>query len=273
MSENRQGLVMLGKILELIKINIKVNLAYAVNAWGAFVVTLFQIFVFYYIWMAIYKFDSVINGISKGQIITYIILSRIIYTQITWGFIPKLGRKIHTGEIAMDLLKPMDFQLFMFFERIGDFMAFFAMTAFPILIICSLTLGMQPPADFMTLIYFGLSLFMAMALSFFVEFWIGLLTFYTNYSWGLQTFQEALVALFSGALVPISFFPGWLKVITNFLPFQQMSYSPVSIYLGVVKGPQIFEVLGFQLMWVIILLILSRLFYSFAIKRVTVQGG
>lgn len=264
---------MLSKIFELIKVSIKVNLAYAVNAWGAFVMTLFQIFVFYYIWMAIYRFDSVINGISKDQIVTYIILSRIIYTQITWGFIPKMGRKIHSGEIAMDLLKPMDFQAFMFFERIGDFTAFFCMTAFPILIICSLTLGMQAPLSFGTLICFFLSLFMAMTLSFFIEFWIGLLTFYTNYSWGLQTFQEALVALFSGALIPISFFPGWLKVITNFLPFQQMSYSPVSIYLGVVKGPQVYEVLASQLMWVVILLVLSRLFYSFAIKRVTVQGG
>ena len=264
---------MLDKILEIIKVNIKVNLAYAINAWGAFIVTLLQIFVFYYIWMAIYKSDSVINGINKEQIITYIILSRIIYTQITCGFIPRIGRRIHTGEITMDLLKPMDFQLFMFFGRIGDFISFFAMTAIPILIICLLTFGMQAPSSFSTLVYFLLSLFMSIAISFFVEFWIGLLTFYTNYSWGLQTFQEALVSLFSGVLIPLTFFPGWLKTITDFLPFQQMSYSPVSIYLGIVKGPQIFEVLAFQLLWIVILWFLSRFFYSFAIKKITVQGG
>lgn len=264
---------MFSKILELIKVNIKVTLAYAINAWGAFIVTLFQIFVFYYIWMAIYKFDSIINGITKDQIITYIILSRIIYTQITWGFIPRLGRTIQTGAIAMELLRPMDFMLMTFFERIGDFLAFTAMTGIPILIICSLTLGMQAPPNFMTLIYFIISFLMAMMVSFFFEFFVGLLTFYTNYSWGLQGFQEAVVSLFSGALIPISFFPGWLKVVTNFLPFQQMSYSPVSIYLGVVKGPQVFEVLGFQLMWLIILFVFARLFFTFAIKRVTVQGG
>ena len=264
---------MLDKILEIIKINIKVNLAYAINAWGAFFVTILQIFVFYYIWMAIYKFDSVINGISKGQIVTYIILSRIIYTQVTSGFIPRIGRKIHTGEITMDLLKPMDFQLFMLFGRIGDFVSFFTITAFPILIVCLLTLGMQAPLDFATLIYFLLSLFMAITISFFVEFWIGLLTFYTNYSWGLQTFQEALVSMFSGVLIPLSFFPGWLRTITNLLPFQQMSYSPVSIYLGIVKGSQVYEVIEFQFLWIVILFVLSRLFYSFAIKKITVQGG
>lgn len=268
-----EGLALLAKILELIKVNIKVNLAYAVNAWGAFIITLFQIFVFYYIWMAIYKFDSVINGISKNQIVTYIILSRIIYAQITWGFIPKIGRIIQTGAIAVEMLRPMDFQAQMFFERIGDFLAFTAMTAVPLLIISSLTLGIQAPPSAGVFICFCLSFVMAMAISFFFEFFIGLLTFYTNFSWGLQSFQEAFISLFSGALIPIAFFPGWLKTITNFLPFQEMSYSPVSIYLGIAKGHEIYRILIFQLIWLVFMLIIARLFYKFAIKRVLVQGG
>lgn len=264
---------MLSKVNEIIKINMKTVLAYPTTAWGAFFTTLLQIFVFYYIWMAIYKEDSIINGVSREQIITYIILSRIIYTQVTWGFIPKIGNKIHAGGIIMDMLKPIDFQLFMYIGRMGDFIAFAAMTALPLLVVCAFTLGMQPPIDFLTLIYFFLSLFMAMTISFFVEFWIGLLTFYTNFSWGLQTFQESLVALFSGALIPLSFFPHWLLIITNLLPFKEMSYSPVAIYLGLIKGHQIFETLLFQLIWCFVLMILSRLFYSFAIKKITVQGG
>lgn len=264
---------MFGKILELIKVDIKINLAYAANAWGAFIVTLFQIFVFYYIWMAIYKTDSVINGISKDQIITYIILSRIIYAQITWGFIPRLGRIIQTGAISMEMLRPMDFQALMFFERIGDFIAFSMMTALPLLIISSLTLGIQPPQDGLTLFYSVLSFLMAMAISFFFEFFVGLMTFYTNFSWGLQSFQEAFISLFSGALIPLSFFPDWLKTIANWLPFQQMSYSPISIYLGLAKGAEVHRILGFQLMWLLLMLVLARLFFTFAIKRVTVQGG
>lgn len=264
---------MLSKIWEIIKVSIKVDFAYLAEAWGAFIVTVFQIFVFYYIWMAIYKFDSSINGISKDQIVTYLILSRIIYTQITYGFIPKLGRIIHTGAISMELLRPMDFMFLMFFERVGDFLAFATMTAVPTLIICSLTLGMQLPKDFFTFGCFVLSLAFALTISFFFDFFVGLLTFYTNYSWGLQTFQEAFISLFSGALIPIAFFPGWLKYITNFLPFQQMSYSPVSIYLGIVKGHQVYDVLISQFVWFVIMLVFARLFYSFAIKKVTIQGG
>lgn len=264
---------MLSKILEIIKISIKVDLAYLADAWGAFITTVFQIFVFYYIWMAVYKFDSHINGISKDQIVTYLILSRIIYTQITYGFIPKLGRIIHTGAISMELLRPMDFVSMMFFERVGDLFAFAGMTAVPTFLICALTLGIDPPQNFLTLVCFLLSLLMALAISFFFDFFVGLLTFYTNYSWGLQTFQEAFISLFSGALIPIAFFPNWLKVITNLLPFQQMSYSPVSIYLGIVKGHQVYDVLITQFIWFVVMLIFARLFFSFAIKKVTIQGG
>jgi ABC-2 type transport system permease protein len=114
---------------------------------------------------------------------------------------------------------------------------------------------------------------MALAISFFFDFCVALLTFYTNYCWGLQTFQEAFISLFSGALIPIAFFPHWLKVITNLLPFQQMSYSPVSIYLGLVKGPQVYEILATQIVWLIIMFVIARLFFSFAIKKVTIQGG
>lgn len=264
---------MLAKAKELMKTSIKVGLAYPVEAWGAFISTVFQIFVFYYIWMAIYRFDNLINGISKDQIITYLILSRIIYTQITYGFIPKMGRIIHTGSISMELLRPIDFTSLMFFQRMGDFIAFAAMTAVPTLIICSLILGMQPPKDFLTLLCVILSFLMALIISFFFDFFVGLLTFYTNYSWGLQTFQEAFIALFSGALIPIAFFPNWLKDITNLLPFQQMSYSPVSIYLGIVEGTKVYDVLLAQFFWLIIMFIFAKVFFAFAIKKVTIQGG
>jgi len=264
---------MIHKIWEFIKLNMKINLTYVAAAWSAFVTTFFQIIVFYYIWMAVYKFDSLINGISKEQIITYIIISRIIYIQTTWGFIEKIGRTIQTGSISMELLRPIDYMCQTIFGRIGDFFAFAIMTAVPTLIVCSLTIGFHAPKDFPTFIYFIISFVIAMGIAFLFEFLVGILTFYTNYSWGLQSFQEAFLALFSGALVPISFFPGWLKAITNCLPFQQMSYSPVSIYLGIAKGAEIYHVILFQIFWLIVMFMITRTFYNFAIKRVTVQGG
>ena len=261
------------KIAEVAKINIKSILSYVSAAWGALVVTILQIFVFYYIWMAIYGGKPLLNGINKEQMITYIIFSRVMYTQITWGYISTIGQKIHTGEIAMDLLRPIDFQTFMCASRLGDFIGFGAMTALPAVLISAVFLGIYLPHTPLTYLYFILSLFMSIIISFFVEFFLGLITFYTAYSWGLETLHEALVSFLSGALVPLEFFPAWLKSIVNVLPFKDMMYTPISIYLGLVKGSQIWESLLFQFFWIVLLFLLSRLFFLFSIRKVTVQGG
>lgn len=261
------------KLIEVAKIFMKTTLSYIAGAWGAFIVTLIQIFVFYYIWMTIYGGAPLLKGINKPQMITYIILSRILYTQFIWSYIHMIGQKIHTGEIAIDLLRPLDFQLFMYAGRIGDFIAFGAITAIPVFIITILSLGFYLPHNPITYVYFGISILMALTISFFIEFMISLIAFYTNFSFGLQTLHEALLSFFSGALIPLVFFPEWLRSIIDALPFKDMMYTPISIYLELVKGNQIIESILFQLVWIIILFILSRLFFSFSIKKVTVQGG
>lgn len=261
------------KLIEVANIFIKSTLSYIAGAWGAFIATVIQIFVFYYIWMTIYGGEMLLKGISKHQMIAYIILSRVLYTQFIWSYIHTIGEKIHSGEIAIDLLRPLDFQLFMYVGRLGDSFAFAAITAVPALIIAVFSLGFYLPVHPITYIYFSISLLMALTIAFFIEFMISLIAFYTNYSWGLQTLHEALLSLFSGALIPLVFFPGWLRAIIDALPFKDMMYTPISIYLELVKGHQIAESMLFQMIWIVVLLILSRLFFAVSIKKITVQGG
>jgi len=265
--------MLFNKLVEVAKMNMKSNLSYVFAAWGAFMSNIVQIFVFYYIWMAVYGGHALLNGVNKEQMVMYIILSRILYTQVTWNFIYVIAEKIKTGEIAMDLLRPIDFQLYMYTGRFGDILAFGVMNALPSLLISGLFLGFYFPHNPISYLYFFLSLVMAITISFFVEFWIGLLTFYTTNSWGLSTFQEALVSFFSGALVPLAFFPIWLRHIVDILPFKDMIYTPIAIYLGLIKGSEVPYSLITQFVWVILMFVLSRLFFKSAIKKVTVQGG
>jgi ABC-2 type transport system permease protein len=261
------------KLSEVAKINMKSNLTYVTAAWGAFIITVLQIFIFYYIWIAVYGGHSLLNGITKGQMITYIILSRILFTQITWGFIYIMGEMIYTGEISMELLRPMDFQLSMYVGRIGDLLAFGFMTGLPALIIGGIFLGLYFPHNHLIYLYVLLSLFMALTISFLVEFIMALFAFYTTNSWGLQTLYEALISFFSGALVPLTFFPDWIRSIIQILPFKDMMYTPIAIYLELIKGQGIFTSLLYQLCWVIGLFFISRLFFMLSIKKVIVQGG
>lgn len=263
----------LNKSAALSQVNLKANLVYLPFAWGTFFITILQIFIFYYIWMAVYSGRPLLNGIGREQMIAYVILSRILYTQFSWSLVHNIGEMIHSGDICVELLRPVDFQYSMFIDRVVDFFLFGSITGVPAGIFAASVLGFFSPHDAITVILFLLSLFLASIIAFCIEFWIGLLAFYTNNCWGLQGFYEALLNFFSGALVPLSFLPLWLEEIVDFLPFKDILYSPISIYLGLVKGGQVFETLLSQLAWVICLLACSRLFYRMAVRKVTVHGG
>lgn len=265
-------MILFKKILEIISISIKNSLIYIADTWSSIAVSIIEVIVFYFVWMAVYGYNSTLHGIDKAQIITYIILSRIIYMQIGWGLNLWVSNLIQTGQISIELLKPLDFQSYTFFIRIGEFLSSFSRQSIPALIASSLLLGILPPYSVASGILFIISLLMAVMIASLIEFGVGLIAFYTASGWGLQITKYAVIAFFSGALVPISFFPQWLNTIVNYLPFKDMLYTPISIYLGL-AGDNLIKTLLVQLLWIVILFLLTRFFFYIAIRKVTVQGG
>jgi ABC-2 type transport system permease protein len=82
-----------------------------------------------------------------------------------------------------------------------------------------------------------------------------------------------VVDLFSGLIVPISLFPGWLSSVLEVLPFQAITYLPGSVFTGRVQGVGIWNVLGIQIIWFAVLLIPIVWLYHAARQRLFVQGG
>jgi ABC-2 type transport system permease protein len=86
--------------------------------------------------------------------------------------------------------------------------------------------------------------------------------------------KQVIVLLFSGATIPLAFFPEGLRRVVDFLPFRAVYDSPLTILLG---GTQITEdvmnTLLIQLIWVVILGIFSRGFWKISLRQITVNGG
>lgn len=116
-------------------------------------------------------------------------------------------------------------------------------------------------------------MFGAVTISYLIELIIGILAFYTTSSWGLQCFKQAFMSFFSGALIPIELMPIWLQNIANIMPFKSMIYFPVSIFLGNLSSKEIVGGFIFQILWIVILAILSKGLYKRGIKKVIIAGG
>ena len=90
---------------------------------------------------------------------------------------------------------------------------------------------------------------------------------------GLLRAKYFLLELFSGLLIPISFFPGFFQDIFSMLPFQYISYIPVLIYLGKISGWGILRALALQLIWIFVLLAIGDVLWRWSSRKITIQGG
>jgi ABC-2 type transport system permease protein len=90
---------------------------------------------------------------------------------------------------------------------------------------------------------------------------------------GVAWVRKGLTDFFSGAIIPLSFFPGWLLNIANVLPFRGITFVPGTIFIGKLPQDQILLSFGLDILWIVVLWYLARLIWHFAMRKVTIHGG
>ena len=101
------------------------------------------------------------------------------------------------------------------------------------LVVAVLAVGVAPPASPAAALLFLPSVALGFVIKFLVSFLAALLCFWGV---GLIWAQTAVVNLFSGALVPLAFFPNWLRAFAAWAPFQGIIATPLAIYQGQAAG-------------------------------------
>ena len=97
--------------------------------------------------------------------------------------------------------------------------------------------------------------------------------FYTLSPLGIRILATSVIEFFSGALIPLPFFPETLQPLIYALPFASMQSTPFLIYAGHVKGREAMENILLQVVWLAVLTAVGRLLMKRALKKVVVQGG
>lgn len=110
--------------LEIIKNTIKSNTAYKASLFCFLLFRFIALFASISIWRALYdKTDNVsssIGNISLNNMVAYVILSTSLSIIITNDVIRQIHQKISSGEIAMDLIKPISLKLVFLCQTIGN---------------------------------------------------------------------------------------------------------------------------------------------------------
>ncbi|MBZ0309738.1 MAG: ABC-2 family transporter protein, partial [Anaerolineae bacterium] len=180
---------------------------------------------------------------------------------------------IREGTIAVDLIRPLDYQLRMFADALGQMLVNALVITLPSLVMIFGVFGAEIPTG-TNLLFFPFSITLAYILSFAFDYIVGLTTFYTESLWGIATSKDIVVTLLSGGLIPLQFFPDSGRRILELLPFQAIYHTPLQIATdpNLSTGDYI-ALVTVQAFWGLVLIGLSRLFYAQASKVLTINGG
>ena len=216
---------------------------------------------------------TVLGGYDESSIVTYIAIAWI-GRSLTFNNIDReLSTQVTEGNIAMNLMKPIDFQAMTFFGALGE--AGFRLTLFtlPISIVIFPLFGVQGPASPIAAAASFVSFFLAFAVNSGVNFVVGTFALRMKSIYGLIRAKYVLLEFLTGALIPLSFFPGAMRTIVEHLPFASIGYVPVTIWMGQRTGAALGLALLEQASWAVALYAIGAALWRWGVRRTTVQGG
>ncbi len=216
---------------------------------------------------------ATIGGLNISEMITYVAVSWIGRSFYFNSIARDLMRMITEGEIAMHLIKPFHVQTVMMFEAIGESGFRLLMFTLPIMVVIVPVFHIAGPPDRGLYAWTFLSFCLALVIYSQINFLLGCLAFYMKNISGVLRAKMVSMDFLTGVVVPFTFFPDWFQRAVEWLPFQGISYIPVTIYLGKRPGDELYAALLLQLFWAVALFVAGRLVWRFSVRHVVVQGG
>lgn len=265
----------LGQSLALVRGSIMEGLTFRVGTIVSASGNLIYLIIIYFLWKAIYASSptEIVNGMSFQNTMVYLVLAAAMFNFLDSFIIWDIGRRYQSGEIVEFLVKPMDFQRYLFFEHSGSCIVSLVITFLPTFVIVYLissggfVLGIN-------LLWFAVSIVFAYIINFCVDFFVGTICLYTQTIWGINMMKEVVVALLSGATIPLAFFPDKLHAVVELLPFQAIYHTPLRILTdSTMTGADYLRCFGIQLIWLAVMMIISRMFWKKSLRKLTVNGG
>jgi ABC-2 type transport system permease protein len=243
--------------------------SYFINIFSQFV----SYIAIFFLWRAVYAAGPVIGGMSWSDMQGYLLISLFTSALISGSSEFRVSRSIWTGNIAVELVRPVDYQKANFAITVGNGIAEGVLVAAIGIVFAVLIRFTVPPDRAVTWLFFLLAVVFSFITKFLIVYIFGLFTFWTTGSMGLSWFRRGLTDFFSGAIIPLSFFPGWLQAVSAVLPFRGIVSVPATIFIEQMPDSQILASFAVEAAWIVGLWYFARLVWHFAMRKVTIHGG
>lgn len=231
-----------------------------------------------YILIALWHARPALGGYDVADAVTFCFLTQALIgpVQIFGGM--ELSERIRTGDVAIDLYRPVDLQGWWLADDLGRAAFALAFRSVPPLLAGILVFHLHPPgpgrwAEFAVAVLF------AILVGFSVRYVAALCVFWLHDDRGVQAVSLVTALFFSGMLLPLVVFPGVLGTVADHLPWAALIQVPADVFLGragyfgLHGAAGLVAAYGFQAGWAAVLLAAGRMLTIAARRKLVIHGG
>jgi ABC-2 type transport system permease protein len=217
-----------------------------------------------------------LGGWDGQDAVTFVWLGQSLLMTVavfTWGFTDEMAERIRSGDIAVDLYRPIDLQGWRYAEDLGRALFHLLGRGVVPTVIGALLFDLVWPDHAATWLWFLVSVLLAVTVSFAIRYLIGLAAFWVLDVRGFSFVVGFLQLFCSGLVLPLVAFPDTLEAVVRVLPFAALIQVPAEVFLEKHTGTGVALALASQLGWAVLLLTAGRVLTRVATRRLVVQGG
>jgi len=229
-------------------------------------------FVFVSLWRAVYAVggQGTIAGFRLSQVIWYLAMTETVILSGSRIF-EEISAAVKSGDLAYTLVRPYSYLGFEIahslgrsLPRVGLNLATASLVILPF--VRRVETSVPGAFGFLVLAAGGLILDAAIAVL------IGLGAFFVEEVQPLHWIYSKLLMSVGGMFLPLDLFPGWLREISNWLPFRLIIYAPARTFVAFERGFFLRALAG-QVVYLSALGCILALVWRWGRRRLVMHGG
>jgi ABC-2 type transport system permease protein len=262
------------------KVNVMLSLEYRAGFFIFMFNTMAQPTLSLLLWLAVRE-RSVTNNAATGglpfdrpQLVTYFVLMALVSLFTSVWISEYISADIRTGRLSRDLLRPAPVIAGKIGNNLGEKLVKLGLL-FPFVALVAVVFrqDFRPPTDPLTWLLVALSVLMAAAMNFLVDYLLGSLAFWVQDVTGLVAFQRLIAQLLAGRFIPLAFFPVAFAPFLAVQPWRLLLSFPLEIATGTVAGTALWTGLALQAGYVLALVAAHHLVWHYGLRSYVGTGA
>ena len=215
-------------------------------------------------WLAVARSSDV--ALNFRQLIAYFLIATAV-RDLTFASETRIGKEIMRlikyGEISNYLIKSVGTIPFLFFTYAGQMwvMVVYALAAL------SLGIFILPPASWVNIAAFLVFIVLAFLVAVSFNFFVAIVSFHVVEAVGIRNVFNHIAQIFSGVLIPLTFFPSLIRSIVEFSPFPAVAFTPTYVLQNSLAASELLRLFAINFAWAAGLLLLVYFFWKRSLRK------